>query len=112
MYDIVMVTLFSLGAGPSLRPRSSRMIRASKWSVGTETMDRNLTIYNNYERFLEPLGEANIWVLHCVCVCVRVCACVCVSQCPLFFACMGVCVCSGVYGCGGGWGISIQSMLQ
>ena len=61
MYNIVLVTLFSLSEGASLRPRSSRMIRASKWSIGTETMDRNLTIYNNYESFLEPLGEA------CVC---------------------------------------------
>lgn len=66
MYNIVMVTLFSLGKGPSLRPRSSHMIRASKWSVGTETMDRNLTIYNNYKRFIEPLGEANMWLLHCI----------------------------------------------
>ena len=88
MYNIVMVTLFSLGKGPSLRPRSSHMIRASKWSVGTETMDRNLTIYNHYERFLDPLGEANI------CMGVELCLC--------FSVCVDICVYSGVYEFGGG----------
>lgn len=69
MYNIAVAALFSLGAGPSLQPRSSRMIRASKWSIGTETMDRNLTIYNNYERFIEPLGEK-----YCNKLCLLFCA--------------------------------------
>ena len=46
-------------AGPvvgKLRPRLSAEISSSKWSIGTETMDRNLTIYANYQAFLPPLG--------------------------------------------------------
>ena len=36
--------------------RPSSAIASNKWSVGVETQDRNLTIWDNFERFLEPLG--------------------------------------------------------
>lgn len=40
----------------TLRPRSSGEIRASKWSIGTETQDRNLTVYDAYQQYIAPLG--------------------------------------------------------
>ena len=49
----------ALARGPvvgKLRPRLSAEIASSKWSIGTETMDRNLTIFADYESYLPPLG--------------------------------------------------------
>jgi hypothetical protein len=39
-----------------VRPRAASEIRASNWSVGAETMDRNYTIYANWKSYLGPLG--------------------------------------------------------
>jgi hypothetical protein len=36
--------------------RPSDAIISSKWSIGTETMDRNLTVYDRYSAYLPPLG--------------------------------------------------------
>ena len=58
---VLLLALLALGParGPvvgQLRPRLSSEIASSKWSVGTETMDRNLTVYASYQPFLPPLG--------------------------------------------------------
>lgn len=39
-----------------VKPRSASEIRASNWSVGAETMDRDYTIYENWRTYLGPLG--------------------------------------------------------
>eukprot|EP01047_Picozoa_sp_COSAG01_P069194 COSAG01_NODE_10171_length_2231_cov_4.033302_2_plen_174_part_00 len=39
-----------------LSPRLSSDISGSKWSIGTETMDRNLTLFASYAPHLPPLG--------------------------------------------------------
>lgn len=39
-----------------IKPRHARTIKTSNWSVGTETMDRNYTIYKNWSSYLGPLG--------------------------------------------------------
>lgn len=39
-----------------LKRRTSSEIGSSMWSIGTETQDRNYTIYSNYEKYLAPLG--------------------------------------------------------
>jgi hypothetical protein len=39
-----------------LRPRLSSEIASSKWSIGAETMDRNLTVWSDYDSYLPPLG--------------------------------------------------------
>ena len=39
-----------------IAPRHAKEIRASNWSVGAETMDRDWTIYNNWKSYLGPLG--------------------------------------------------------
>lgn len=39
-----------------LKPRHARTIRSSNWSIGTETMDRDYTIYRNWSSHLGPLG--------------------------------------------------------
>ncbi|WKN43856.1 GH39 family glycosyl hydrolase [Tunicatimonas pelagia] len=37
-------------------PRHAKDIQASSWSIGAETMDRDYTIYNNWKKYLGPLG--------------------------------------------------------
>lgn len=39
-----------------IQPRHAREIKASNWSVGAETMDRDFTIYANWRAYLGPLG--------------------------------------------------------
>jgi hypothetical protein len=39
-----------------IRPRHSKDIQASNWSVGAETMDRDMTIYDNWKQYLGSLG--------------------------------------------------------
>jgi len=40
----------------TIRPRSAHEIRASNWSIGAETMDRDYTIYRHWRSYLGPLG--------------------------------------------------------
>lgn len=47
------VPLPLLGA---VRPRHATEIRASNWTIGAETMDRDFTIYRNWRQYLGPLG--------------------------------------------------------
>ena len=39
-----------------MRARAALEIRASNWSVGAETMDRDYTVYENWKAHLGPLG--------------------------------------------------------
>ncbi len=39
-----------------MRPRAAAEIRASNWTVGAETMDRDYTVYRHWRRYLGPLG--------------------------------------------------------
>jgi hypothetical protein len=39
-----------------VQPRHAQEIKASNWSVGAETMDRDYTIYENWKEYLGPLG--------------------------------------------------------
>ena len=39
-----------------VKPRAACDIRASNWSVGAETMDRDYTLYENWKQYLGPLG--------------------------------------------------------
>ncbi len=39
-----------------IKARHAREIRASDWSVGAETMDRDFTVYANWKKHLGPLG--------------------------------------------------------
>lgn len=40
----------------TIQPRHVKDIKASNWSVGAETMDRDYTIYENWKDYLGPLG--------------------------------------------------------
>ena len=40
----------------TLRPRSTREIRSSNWTLGCECSDRDLVDFDDYRRFLAPLG--------------------------------------------------------
>ncbi len=40
----------------SVAPRHASEIKASNWSVGAETMDRDYTLYDNWKDHLGPLG--------------------------------------------------------
>jgi len=40
----------------TIQPRHAREIKASNWSVGAETMDRDYTVYANWKQYLGPLG--------------------------------------------------------
>jgi len=39
-----------------VKPRHASEIEASNWGVGAETMDRDYTIYENWQEYLGPLG--------------------------------------------------------
>lgn len=39
-----------------VKPRHARQIKASNWSVGAETMDRDFTVYASWRKYLGPLG--------------------------------------------------------
>lgn len=43
-----------------LRPRSAKEIKASTWSIGGETLDRDYTNYQAYKPYLGPLGAKRI----------------------------------------------------
>lgn len=43
-----------------IQPRSSHEIAASPWSVGGETMDRDYTVFENWQEYLAPLGAKKI----------------------------------------------------
>ncbi|GAB3704850.1 hypothetical protein GCM10027592_36670 [Spirosoma flavus] len=43
-----------------LRPRSAKEIKASTWSIGGETLDRDYTDYQSYKPYLGPLGAKRI----------------------------------------------------
>ena len=40
----------------TLRPRSVSEIRGSNWTLGCETLDRDFADFDQYKRFLAPLG--------------------------------------------------------
>lgn len=40
----------------TVKPRHAREIKASNWSVGAETMDRDFTVYACWKKYLGPLG--------------------------------------------------------
>ena len=40
----------------TIRHRTAQDIKASNWSVGAETMDRDYTVYKNWKKYLGPLG--------------------------------------------------------
>lgn len=40
----------------TVQPRSAGDISDSSWSIGTETMDRDYTVYENWREYLGPLG--------------------------------------------------------
>lgn len=40
--------------------RPSREIASSSWSIGGETLDRDFTVYDNYKKYLGPLGAKAI----------------------------------------------------
>lgn len=41
-------------------PRSAQEIASSPWSIGGETIDRDFTVYENYQKYLGPLGAKGI----------------------------------------------------
>jgi hypothetical protein len=43
-----------------VKPRHARDITSSPWSIGGETIDRDFTVYENYKRYLGPLGAKGI----------------------------------------------------
>lgn len=44
----------------SVKTRSAKEIKASSWSIGGETMDRDYTDYQSYKKYLGPLGAKRI----------------------------------------------------
>jgi hypothetical protein len=44
----------------SIKPRSTTDIEASRITVGCETLDRNLAVWDNYKYYLKPLGVKKI----------------------------------------------------
>ena len=49
----VAVSYLKIG---EITPKHARDIRASPWSVGGETLDRDFASYDNYKEYLGPLG--------------------------------------------------------
>jgi hypothetical protein len=43
-------------AAGQIQPRPATQIRASNWSIGAETMDRDFTVYKHWREYLGPLG--------------------------------------------------------
>jgi len=41
-------------------PRAAKDIVSSSWSIGGETVDRDFTVYDNYKKFLGPLGAKGL----------------------------------------------------
>jgi hypothetical protein len=44
----------------TIKPRASKDIASSNWSIGGETLDRDFGVYANYKQFLGPLGAKAI----------------------------------------------------
>ena len=40
----------------TIRPRSTSEIKSSNWTIGCETLDRDYADFDQYKRFLKPLG--------------------------------------------------------
>jgi hypothetical protein len=43
-----------------VKPRHAKEIASSSWSIGGETIDRDFTVYENYKKYLGPLGAKGI----------------------------------------------------
>lgn len=43
-----------------LKTRDAKTIKASTWSIGAETLDRDYTDYQSYKMYLGPLGAKRI----------------------------------------------------
>lgn len=43
-----------------IRPRAAREIASSTWSIGGETLDRDFAVYENYKKYLGPLGAKGL----------------------------------------------------
>lgn len=41
-------------------PRSAAEIKSSSWSIGSETLDRDFAVYENYKKYLGPLGAKSV----------------------------------------------------
>lgn len=50
----------SLKQAGQLKTRDAKSIKASTWSIGGETLDRDYTDYNSYKKYLGPLGAKRI----------------------------------------------------
>ena len=51
------ITLPVLG---KVTPRAAKDIASSPWSIGAETIDRDFTVYENFKKYLGPLGAKGV----------------------------------------------------
>ncbi|MBE7540427.1 MAG: hypothetical protein HS122_18720 [Opitutaceae bacterium] len=58
--EVLPTTGISLSVLGKIAPRSAAAIHDSPWSIGAETMDRDFTVYDNFKRFLGPLGAKGV----------------------------------------------------
>ena len=51
------ITLPVLG---KVTPRAAKDVVSSSWSIGAETIDRDFTVYENFKKYLGPLGAKGV----------------------------------------------------
>jgi len=51
------ITLPVLG---QVTPRAAKDVGSSPWSIGAETIDRDFTVYENFKKYLGPLGAKGV----------------------------------------------------
>ena len=51
------ITLPVLG---KVTPRAAKDVVSSPWSIGAETIDRDFTVYENFKKYLGPLGAKGV----------------------------------------------------
>jgi hypothetical protein len=58
--DITPTTGINLPVLGKVAPRHAKDIVSSPWSIGAETIDRDFTVYENFKKYLGPLGAKGV----------------------------------------------------
>jgi hypothetical protein len=58
--DLTPTTGITLPVLGKVTPRAAKDVVSSPWSIGAETIDRDFTVYENFKKYLGPLGAKGV----------------------------------------------------
>jgi len=58
--EVTPTTGINLPVLGKVAPRHAKDVVSSSWSIGAETIDRDFTVYENFKKYLGPLGAKGV----------------------------------------------------